>query len=918
MKFLNKSTFRIHLALWLITLVTISTTFFFSIYYNLSKDSLNNVIKDNLGNISKNKVDYINTWISDNQNFIKLLSQSSVITNSSPKSIDESLGKYTTLSSNFYEIIFADAKGNINFSSINSEHINIYTRDYFTAAKQNKDYISDRLISRTTGDSVIVISSPIFIDNQFKGLVAGIIKVSEISKLISPHTFENINETFIANKRNEIISISNTTNNQAETINDIPKSPIYKKFITDAIIGNFFIEEYTNHKGKQVFGSFTTLKNKNWVLVSEIEISKQMKLIKKSSVVAGIITLILTTVLMVPFVLYLTKKLTIPIKKISDMATELSSGNFSNRIYLDSNTEIGLLANSFNTMADKLQTTYLELRKKIFDLNTQKEEVNFKNLKLQQVIEVNKTILNQLESKNNELEEANKIKAEFLSTMTHELRTPMNSIIGYTEMILDGNDGEINDEQAKDLSIILKSSEKLLGMINDVLGLSKIEAGKMNYKFKRFNLINEISNLIEDIRVMAEFKNLDLLFDYDPDLPEIYSDADKINHILTNILSNAVKFTDEGTIKLSIGFEKEKYVKIMVADTGIGIPESELENIFDEFKQLDGSSTRRFGGTGLGLTIAKAFAEGLGGNISVQSELNNGSVFTLTVPVSKSSKAVKESPIHTNIDKEVEYDFENLKNLEQKLIVVITKNLSNYHAIKNILSEYNFSVFVSDYPNAIETVKKLNPGCIFIDIDVPCSNCFDGWTILLDLQQDKYASLIPKVVITTQLDNNLGFSLGAMDYLIKPIKDQELLHCINRCFSQQNRGYALLIDDNRDNINLFSKAIRVNSPYSTLIVTSLNDVTNVLESSNTPKLIILNAGISKVTSFEIIRKINKLNIKKKIPIIIISDKELSRLEFEFLRQSTGKILVKSDIRYSNVVCEIKKVMIDSKKYDIMS
>lgn len=635
-----------------------------------------------------------------------------------------------------------------------------------------------------------------------------------------------------------------------------------------------------------------------------IDISQKISVINQSILQVGFFTSLLITLFSVPFILYLSRRLSTPINNIANMVYELSAGNFEKKIDFSSHNEVGMLASSFNAMAEKLQDTYTVLHEKITDLNFQKQEIELKNIKLEQVIEVNKTIFNQLEEKNKLLEQANRLKAEFLANMTHEFRTPMNSIIGYTEMILDGNDGEINDEQRKDLIIILKSAEKLLGIINDILDLSKLEAGKMYYSFKKFNVIEDMLGVIENIKGMSQTKGIDLIFEYEEDLPDVYSDPNKINHIVSNILSNAVKFTDSGNIKVLISLENEKTINITVSDTGIGIPKDELNNIFDEFRQIDGSSTRKYEGTGLGLTIAKGLVEGLGGTIEVTSQIGIGSTFVMRIPVSKSAFAIEEKRSFSQVSAI------KLPDLEETFILVVTKNTNNFNAIDNILSRHNFKVLNTDYSNAIETSRMVDPGCIFIDIDLPCTNCNDGWLTLSDLKQDKSTAHIPIVVISTQKEKSLSYILGATDHLIKPFNTQAILQSINRCFTKQGRGYVLMAEENRESSDLISKIIRKNSSYSTLIVSSRKDIFNILESSNLPKFIILNTSISDIKPIDIINMINSVDPQKKIPIIAIAEKGLSNLEQEYLKQNVDKILFNSDIRHSKIVNEVKKMLFE--------
>lgn len=905
MKFLRHSSLRQNLIIWLILIVLISTTSSFLLYFGHSMYSLENTVKENLSDVSKNKARFIDYWLKEHSQIIQALAQSQDILSDDPNSIKSVIVNYNKIHDDFTDIAFVNYNGKIIYDSTHNLVIDVSDRNYFQAAKNKKNYISDAIISRYAGTPIIVISSPIIKNNSFIGVVIGVIDLSKISDIINSNGIDNINKSFIVDNSGNIIVKSEPNSSSKITVTKVLLNNTSNKNIIDkAFKTGFAFDSYNDNNGNRILRSYSILPHKGWLLVNELNISYNINLIKKSSLQVGLLTSLIITLLSIPFLLYLSKKLSTPINNITNMIFELSAGNFEKRIDFSYQNEVGILASSFNSMAEKLHDTYKELNNKIIDLNSQKEEIELKNIRLEQVIEVNKTILSQLEEKNKQLEQASRLKAEFLANMTHEFRTPMNSIIGYTEMILDGNDGEINEEQRKDLIIILKSSEKLLGIINDILDLSKLEAGKMYYSFKKFNLIEDILGLIENIKGMSQTKGLDLIFEYEEDLPDIYSDPDKINHIVSNLLSNAVKFTDSGHIKVLVSLKNEKIINITVSDTGIGIPEEDLNSIFDEFRQIDGSSTRKYEGTGLGLTIAKGFAEGLGGTIEVTSQVGVGSTFVMKIPVSKSISAIEEKKASSQVT-EIK-----LPNLEEIFILVVTKNTNNFHAIDNILSGHNFKLLNADYSNAIETAKMVNPGCIFIDIDLPCTNCNDGWLTLSDLKQDKSTNHIPVVVITTQKENSLSYILGATDHLVKPFNKQAILKSIERCYTKQGRGYVLMVEENREASDLISKIIRKNSSYSTLIVNSRKDIFNILESSNLPKLIILNTSILDIKPIEIINMINAADPQKKIPIIAIAEKGLSNLEHEFLKQNVDKILFKSDIRHSKIVNEVKKLLFE--------
>jgi len=231
-------------------------------------------------------------------------------------------------------------------------------------------------------------------------------------------------------------------------------------------------------------------------------------------------------------------------------------------------------------------------------------------------------------------EEASRLKDEFLANMSHELRTPLNAIIGYTQIILHGISGELNERQHENMERILHNAENLLALINDVLDVAKIEAGRMEIVQRPFELRLWVDLVTSQMKGLAAEKQLDYRVSVDKELPKvIVGDSERLKQILLNLLSNAIKFTEKGGVTVWVEQADQEHWSLSVADTGIGIPAHAIEYIFDEFRQVDGSKVRQFGGTGLGLAIARNLSLMMGGKIHVTSELGKGSVFTVTLPL---------------------------------------------------------------------------------------------------------------------------------------------------------------------------------------------------------------------------------------------------------------------------------------------
>jgi len=306
-----------------------------------------------------------------------------------------------------------------------------------------------------------------------------------------------------------------------------------------------------------------------------------------------------------------------PLGVFTKTVREIGPENLSLRVNIRSEDELGTLAGSFNRLAEDLEKSHGALKKAHNELEQKVEE------RTKELAETNKQLV-----------ETSKHKSQFLANMSHELRTPLNSIIGYTKLMLDGLEGAINEEQQKDLQTVYTNSKHLLELINGLLDLSRIEAGKTVLSYGTFTISDLLSEVIPAIEQLAREKGLTLTYSVAPDIDNLYADKAKTKQVLINILGNAIKFTNEGSVKLNV-VETDKDFAFSVTDTGIGIKEEDLGVIFDSFQQVGPAQIAGYEGTGLGLAISKQFIEMQGGRIWAESELGKGSTFTFTLPRKK-------------------------------------------------------------------------------------------------------------------------------------------------------------------------------------------------------------------------------------------------------------------------------------------
>ncbi len=368
--------------------------------------------------------------------------------------------------------------------------------------------------------------------------------------------------------------------------------------------------------GQKNIAYYELIKGMNWKM--HIMLSSPLKVIYRSIVylkrlvfvfvVLGIVTAFMLA-------LYFSKKVTIPIAYLNEGARKLGAGDLSYRIKLDTGDELEELANEFNMMGDKLKVSYDSMDEEI-KIATRDLEFAYK----------------EIEKINVELKKTDRLKSEFLASMSHELRTPMNAIIGFTSLLNDGIYGRVSNRQKDTYGKIMRNTNHLLNLINDILDLSKIEAGRMELVPETVKVSLLLSDLKEEVNPLAEEKKLNFYVELDEEI-ECQHDYTRIRQVLMNLLSNAIKFTKDGIVRISTGEMKGMFF-VEVSDTGIGIKEEDLKHIFDEFVQADGSITREFGGSGLGLSICKKLVEMMKGRIEVDSEWEKGTTFRVILPYS--------------------------------------------------------------------------------------------------------------------------------------------------------------------------------------------------------------------------------------------------------------------------------------------
>ncbi|WP_018235367.1 response regulator [Ensifer sp. BR816] len=493
----------------------------------------------------------------------------------------------------------------------------------------------------------------------------------------------------------------------------------------------------------------------------------------------------------------------------------------------------------------------------------------------------------ELERAKSNAEAASEAKSRFLASMSHELRTPLNAIIGYSEMLIEEARDHNEDELVPDLEKIASAGRHLLSLINDILDLSKIEANKMEVFLETFG----VAELLGDVRatvapLMAKNGNA-FVQDIDGDLGEMHSDQTKLRQNLFNLLSNAAKFTNGGKVTLSARREARAdgdWLVFKVSDTGIGMTPEQQERLFNAFTQADASTTRNYGGTGLGLSITRSFSRMIGGVVNVESEVGKGSVFTMEVPA------------------QCRRETEEVRTAEPSQIIqpgrtalIIDDDPAARNLIAKALAEAGLaSMQAASGPEGIAVAREYRPDAIILDIIMPRQ---DGWSVLRTLKSDPELCTIPVILATILADRDLGLSLGAVEYLTKPIDTDKLIRTIEAC-GGGNRD-VLVIDDDQASRE-FLRRILVKRNWK---VHEAGDGVRGLEMMKRllPRLVLLDLLMPEMDGFQTLSEMQRIPELQNIPVVVVTSKDLSANELRWLRDRAVAVVNKGANSRSQLV-----------------
>ncbi|HIE01048.1 MAG TPA: response regulator [Thiotrichaceae bacterium] len=495
-------------------------------------------------------------------------------------------------------------------------------------------------------------------------------------------------------------------------------------------------------------------------------------------------------------------------------------------------------------------------------------------------------------------EAANLSKSQFLANMSHELRTPLNAIIGYSEMLKEEAEDLGQDDFIPDLLRVHTAGKHLLGLINDVLDLSKIEAGKMDMHLETFNLATVFNEIVSTIQPLLEQKNNTFTVQCEEEVGDMYADQTKLRQILLNLLSNAAKFTEQGLISIEASLqveEDEKWIRLCVTDDGIGMTAEQQDKLFQPFTQADSSTTRKYGGTGLGLAITKEFTEMMGGNINLVSEFGHGSMFTVILPM------IVSKPI-TQSTKELLLKGEGI-------ILVIDDDSTVRELFKGYLSKLGYAVAVAaSGTEGFRLVKKLRPDAIILDVKMPG---IDGWDVLSKLKSNPLLSDIPVIMTSIEDHQNEGYALGATDYLLKPVRHEQLAFILDKYrIKDDSQNLVMVVEDD---VVIREVVVEMLKNVGWRVFKAENGKVALDQLNNKkPSLILLDLIMPVMDGFEFLSHLREKEKWSSIPVIVLTSTHLSPEEQARLQGNVETIFQKETYNRDDLLLHLHQLIASSK------
>jgi signal transduction histidine kinase/CheY-like chemotaxis protein len=597
--------------------------------------------------------------------------------------------------------------------------------------------------------------------------------------------------------------------------------------------------------------------------------------------------------------------------------------------------ELQLKHSELENMNTELEAQAQKLQASEEELKVQQEELIQSNQELEErshlLEERNQIIIERnldIQKKAEELEASTRYKSEFLANMSHELRTPLNSILLLSRLLSENNENRLSSEQVEFAEVIQTSGNNLLTLIDEILDLSKIEAGKMEMEFQAEAVQTLMTTMRSIFAPMAKEKMLDISFDVSDAVPEtIITDRLRLEQILKNLLSNALKFTKKGfiSVRVETDLKNNNWVLFKVKDSGIGIPKEKRDHIFGAFQQADGSTRRKFGGTGLGLSISRELAKLLGGTLIINDEVNEGSEFILRIPIDGSQPKKEDSTIQetelppimpkpvvieeekeerflsTIIPDEIPDDRDHILP-EDKVILIIEDDTSFAKALKKFSKKKGYKCIIAVRGDkGIELANQFQPHGILLDLQLPIK---DGWQVMEELKKNPATKHIPVHMMSSYEIKHESLMKGAINFISKPIAFEQMNEIFNKleAIFHKDTKKVLIVEENIKHAKALSYYLE-SFDIKVEIKKNIDDSIDAL-SNNKIDCVILDMGVPDAVAYRTLESVKEEPGLEGLPIIVFTGKNLSKIEEQKIKQYANTIVVKTAHSYERILDEV--------------
>jgi signal transduction histidine kinase/DNA-binding response OmpR family regulator len=621
---------------------------------------------------------------------------------------------------------------------------------------------------------------------------------------------------------------------------------------------------------------------------------------------------------------FLQRGISDPIVKLSEVAQRVArEGDYSARADIKGGGETGVLIEAFNSMLIAIQDRDADLlvakdaavqaRENLAEINAMLEESNrtLERKVAERTVDLQKATM--------AAKEASQAKSAFLAKMSHELRTPMNAIIGYSEILVEDATDRADEAAVADLRKILGAARHLLGLINDVLDLSKIEAGKMDLYLETFDVCKLVQEVVATAQPLIDRNHNRVSVGCPADFGQMHADATKLRQILLNLLSNASKFTEHGEIRVEVSREQRaegESIILRVIDSGIGMSREQLAKLFQAFSQADHSTSAKYGGTGLGLAISRQFALLMSGDISVESMPAKGSTFTVRLPARVVPLTGIPSPILPVADAKPiaavlgtttrpplasSPTTPSLPNLPRGRLLIIDDDEKVHAMLQQLLAHENYSVKCArSGAEGLALAEEFHPHVVILDILLPQ---MDGRDALGRLKESPALANIPIILLTMTANGEMGFALSATDYLSKPVVGSNLLPMIQKLSDLRTQTPIMVVEDNAAVREMIVRLLE-REGWPSIEAPNGRIALQLLE-QHTPSVVLLDLLMPELDGFSVLREMRSNPAWRDIPVVVLTSLDLTAEVRRFLEQQAERVLQKGRYTRDQLLQEVR-------------